>query len=245
MNDIAPWYRLGYVTPHLFVDNHAYQFYRIAPPGAMLVTTNLDLADYTLEAVEHELPLFWRLAGILKSRGVDRIVWAGVPVAAVLGRTRMRAFLAEAEQRTGVPFSTDLEGVIAAMQHLGIKKAAIGTRWHGPVNDAVSQYLAEAGIEVVGRQSSGKSLAENSVLSPEEGMRLAVELGRQALRANPDADGLLLPGGLWLAIHAIPILEAEFGKPVILNLNASLWLALKEAGKQRSVQGWGRLLAGE
>jgi maleate cis-trans isomerase len=76
-------------------------------------------------------------------------------------------------------------------------------------------------------------------------MRLAVDLGRQALQANPDADGLLLPGGLWIAIHAIPILEAEFGKPVILNLNASLWLALKEAGVSRPVQGWGRLLAGE
>ena len=50
MDNLEPWYRLGFITPHLFVDNVPYQFYRLAPPGMMLVTANLDLADYTVEA---------------------------------------------------------------------------------------------------------------------------------------------------------------------------------------------------
>ena len=60
MDNLEPWYRLGFITPHQFVDNVPYQFYRLAPPGMMLVMANLDLADYTEEAVEHELPLLWR-----------------------------------------------------------------------------------------------------------------------------------------------------------------------------------------
>ena len=40
---IHPWYQLGYIIPHLTVDMDAYQFYRIAPEGMMLITPCLDL----------------------------------------------------------------------------------------------------------------------------------------------------------------------------------------------------------
>ena len=56
MSVISPWYQLGYVIPHLYTDLDAYQFYRVAPEGMMLVTTGLDLKDYTVAAVERELP---------------------------------------------------------------------------------------------------------------------------------------------------------------------------------------------
>ena len=36
----------------------------------------------------------------------------------------------------------------------------------------------------------------------------------------------MLPGGLWFAIHAAPMLEAEFGVPVLLNITATVWAAL-------------------
>src|SRR5215210_3520781 len=58
MTVVNPWYQLGYVIPHLYTDMDAYQFYRIAPEGMMLVTTGLDLPDYTLAGVERELPMF-------------------------------------------------------------------------------------------------------------------------------------------------------------------------------------------
>ena len=45
MNVISPWYQLGYVIPHLYTDLDAYQFYRVAPEGMMLVTTGLNLKE--------------------------------------------------------------------------------------------------------------------------------------------------------------------------------------------------------
>ena len=60
MSIVTPWYQLGYVIPHLYTDLDAYQFYRVAPEGMMLSTTGLDLKDYTLAAVEAELPLLWQ-----------------------------------------------------------------------------------------------------------------------------------------------------------------------------------------
>jgi maleate cis-trans isomerase len=242
--ELEPWYRLGYVTPHAFVDTVPYQFYQLVPRGMMLVMANLDLSDYTAEAVEHELPLFWRHAEALGKRQVDRIALAGVPVAVALGRQRLQALLAEASERTGVPWDSDLEAIIAGLHHLGVERVALATRWHDALNQAVADYLGQAGIETVGAHASAYSLAENERLSMADGMRLAVELGREAFAASPEAQALILPGGLWISIHAIPVLEAEFGKPVVMNLTATLWAALHNSGASRPVEGWGKLLAG-
>ena len=243
LQNLEPWYHLGYITPHLFVDNMPYQFYRIAPPGMMLVTANLDLADYTEAAVDHELPLLWHHAERLKKRGVDRINIGGVPVGAALGRARVLKILAEGGERTGIPFSTDMENIITALKVLDVTKLAVGTRWHEGLNNAVADYLKLGGVEVVGRKASGRTLAENEKLGTSDGMRLAVDLGRSALEAAPEAQALLLPGGLWVTIHAIPLLEAEFGKPVLINLSATIWASLRASGIHKPVQGWGRLLA--
>lgn len=238
-----PWFRLAYITPHPIVDNVAYQFYRIAPDGVMLMLANLEISDYSTKAVEHELPLLWKHVEELAGSGADRIVLTGVPVSAALGRERVQALIAEVKKRTGVTFDTDLETIVAAAKHLGATRVALATRWHEPLNDAVAGYLKLAGIEVVGRQAQGATMAENATLKAADGMRLAIELGRAALSAAPTAQGLILPGGRWLSIHAVAPLEAEFKKPVLLNLNSSLWAALRAAGKGLPVQGQGMLLA--
>ena len=240
---LEPWFRLAYVTPHLIVDNVAYQFYRIAPDGVMLMLANLDIGDYTTEAVEHELQLFWRHAVELARAGANRVVLTGVPVSAALGRERVMGMIAEAPRRTGAPLDTDLEAIAAAARHLGVERAALATRWHQPLNDAVAKYLKSAGVEVVGQQASGRTMAENATLGAADGMRMALELGRAALTAAPTAQGLILPGGRWLSIHAVAALEAEFGKPVFLNLNSSLWAALRSAGRGLPVVGQGMLFA--
>ena len=102
MSIVSPWLTLGYVIPHLYTDMDAYQFYRVAPDGMMLVTTGLNLKEYSLAAVETELPALWKAFDLLKKKNVDRISLSGVPVASVLGRKKMREILDERAQRTGI-----------------------------------------------------------------------------------------------------------------------------------------------
>ena len=72
MTIINPWYQLGYIIPHRYTDMDAYQFYRVAPEGMMLVTTGLNLAGHSLAAVEHELPTFWERVDLLaKKRSIE------------------------------------------------------------------------------------------------------------------------------------------------------------------------------
>lgn len=243
---VHPWYQLGYVIPHLYTDMDPYQFYRIAPEGMMLVTTGLDLKDYTLAAVEHQLPALWRRFELLAKKKVDRIALSGVPVASALGRKKMREILAEGESRTGLPCDTDLEAHIAVLKHLGAGRIALATRWPDAVNAALTLYLAEAGITVIACRSRPRTLAENKQSSAADDHRLALELGGEALREAPDAQALLMPGGLWHAIHAVPLLEAEHGRPVLLNILSTVWAALRTAGSRlphRPDPRWGRVLA--
>ncbi|MDH5341567.1 MAG: hypothetical protein OEW79_01905 [Betaproteobacteria bacterium] len=246
MNVISPWLHLGYIIPHLYTDMDAYQFYRVAPDGMMLVTTGLNLKEYSLAAVESELPALWRAFDLLKNKNVDRIALSGVPVASALGRKKMLEILAEASQRTGIPCDTDLEAHIATLQHFGVTKLALATRWPDAVNTALSNYLKEAGIEVVSLRARGRNLDQNKVSSPLADHELALELGSQALRDAPDAQALLLPGGLWYAIYAVPLLEAEFGKPVLLNILSTTWAALYAAPQplqQKPDPRWGKVLS--
>src|SRR6185295_3821777 len=100
MSIVAPWYKLGYVIPHLYTDLDAYQFYRVAPEGMMLVTTGLNLAEYSLAAVERELPELTQRFDLLAGKKVDRMSLSGVPVASALGRPKMLEILAAAQART-------------------------------------------------------------------------------------------------------------------------------------------------
>lgn len=243
---ISPWYRLGYIIPHLYTDLDAYQFYRVAPEGVMLVMTGLNLKEYSLAAVEREWPTLWDRCELLARKGVDRIALSGVPIASALGRTRTLEFLAEAQRKTGLPCDTDLEAHIAVLRHFGATRIALATRWPEAVNAALARYLAEAGIEVVACRARSRTLEENKHASAADDHALALELGGQVLRETPEAQALLLPGGLWYAIYAVPQLEAEHGRPVLLNILSTTWAALYAAGErmaQRPEPRWGKVLA--
>lgn len=226
MTIIAPWYRLGYIIPHRHTDMDGYQFARVAPDGMMLVTTQLDLAEYTLEAVERELPALHEGVDILASR-TDSISVSGVPLAASLGRARMRDLLADAADRAGREVLTDLEAHILALQHLGAERIAMATRWPDALNERIVGYLAETGIAVAGLRAEQRDLRGNKAALPLDDHELALRLGREVLEATPRAQALLLPGGLWFAIHAAPILEREYGIPVLLNITSTSWAALR------------------
>jgi maleate cis-trans isomerase len=154
--------------------------------------------------------------------------------------------LSEAGRRSGLPCDTDLEAHIAVLKHLGATRIALATRWHETTTTLLTRYLAEAGIEVIANHSRPSTFAQQKSAEPDADHRLALELGGKALRETPQAQAVLMPGGLWHAMHAVPVLEAEYGKPVLLNILSTTWAALRAAGKRMQVRPdarWGKVLA--
>ena len=223
---LKPRLRIGYVTPHPLNDTLQYEFNLMAPPGIMVMTVGFEIRDYAPDAVEDQLGVLDRRIDELMRRGAARIVIVGVPVAISLGRERVRGLLGEISARTGVPADTSLEAIIAAARHLGARRITSATRWHETVNQRLSAYLTKAGLEPVGIVSSGRTMAENAGLDDETGMKLASDLGREALNDAPTAEALMMPGSRWITLDAARELKVEFGVPVLTGHSAGLWAAL-------------------
>jgi arylmalonate decarboxylase len=160
-----------------------------------------------------------------------------------LGRRRVLDLLRQTTEKTGIPADAPLEALIASMRHLGLTKLAVGSRWADPVNEALARYLKDGGIDVVGVTKRNQWGAESAAMSLEEGLNMALDVGREAARSFPQAEAISVPGGAALSLHVIPAVEEEFGKPAFTNLSAEVWNDLVRPGIIPPVKGWGRLLA--
>jgi maleate cis-trans isomerase len=214
---------------------------RLLPPEVVTVSNGLGISDYTIEGVAEAMGRYDGLATELVDRGAQRVVLAGIPISVQLGRKRVLELMDYTQQRFGVPGDAAAEAVVAAMQHLGVRKVAVGSRWADEVNHALIKYFAEADIEVLTITSEGQWAQESFAMSFEKGVRLAFQLGREAMRQAPEADALFLPGGAWRPLAAVPILEDDYGKPVFTNGNTRAWRIIHD-GHAPAVSGWGKLL---
>ena len=244
MAQVTPSYVWGLINPRVGLDEQESneKSEPLLPPEVSAVSNGLGIRDYTVEGIEEAMVRYDDLTADLVSRGAQRVVLAGIPISVQLGRKRVLELMHYTQERFGVPGDAAAEAVIAAMQHLGVSRVAVGSRWADEVNNALTRYFAEADIEVLAITSEGQWAEQGSAMSFDKGVRLAFDLGRQAMREAPQADSLFLPGGAWRPLAAVPILEEDYGKPVFTNGNTRAWRIIHD-GYAPPVHGWGRLLA--
>lgn len=242
---LLPRYRYGVVSPSTGGVQRGvdYQFYRLVPSDVMHIGVGLGVQNYSRADVSAAMDAFWACVQTLQAEGAQTVVLSGVPVSAALGRERIRSLAREVPSRTGLAFYATLEAIIASLTFLGTSRIALASRFPADTNSVIADYLADAGIDVLASTQRDMSLAQARQLSMRDGMQLALDVGREAAALAPDADAIVIPGGATLSLHAIPALEAELNKPVLINLSAEIWHALICPGVIPPVDGWGRLLA--
>ncbi len=222
----------------------SYQLYRLLPLDFMEISTGLGLENYTKEGVEKAIENYWTCVDRLAKEKVDHIIFSGAPISAMLTRPRVVALLRQTREKTEISADAPLEALIAAMKYLGLSKLAVGSRWADPVNDAIIRYLDAGGIQVVGITKRNQWASDSFAMTLEQGLEMALDVGREAAKTWPEAEAISVPGGAAMALHVIPALEEEFGKPTFTNMSAEVWNDLVRPGIIPPVQGWGRLLAG-
>lgn len=217
----------------------------LLPPDIRRISTSIEIPDYTPEGVDTAIgQRYWGCVEELMQQGANSITLAGLPISSQLGRPRVLKLLEETARKTGVTADSHAEATVAALNHVGGRRIAIASRWSGQLNEALVAYLTQAGIEVLAITSVGQWAKQAFSMSIEEGVKLAFQLGREAMRRAPAAQALLLAGGAWRSLAAVPILEEDFRVPVITNPIAQVW-RLIAAGVAPPVMGWGRLLAAQ
>lgn len=228
--DALPSHRIGFIWPVAVLDVSPYEFYRIAPPTAMMVTVGVSLAQFSEAEAERVLAPLDALTRQLTDRGADVVVQSGVPLSVLIGPERLAAVLDRIRQAGGVPALSTLLCVVDAARELGIRRIALGNKWTAAMNRSLAGFFASAGITVTGSETRAMTPAQFMRMGTGDSAAAAYEIGRAALAANPDADALYLGGGAWLSIAAVLRLEAEFGKPVITNSGAAVRAACRQVG---------------
>jgi maleate isomerase len=136
---------------------------------------------------------------------------------------------------TGATAITAARAVLTALQHLGVKRLALGTPYPEIISAKGRSFWEEAGFVIVGYHR----LADVQNIYTESEQR-AYQLARQA--NTPDADAVFLSGTGLPTVGVLETLEQDLKKPVISSNQASLWQALRLAGVRQAINGFGSLL---
>src|SRR5262245_19243467 len=81
----VPRLKIGCLMPGAVIDNHPFEFYRLAPPGVMLVMVGVGLKEFSRGDVERVFTPLERYLDQLMERGVDLVIQNGVPLPILIG----------------------------------------------------------------------------------------------------------------------------------------------------------------
>ena len=79
-DSFVPRLKIGCLMPGDVIDNHAFEFYRLAPPGVMLVMVGVGLKEFSSADVERVFAPLESYLDQLMDRGVDMVTQNGVPL---------------------------------------------------------------------------------------------------------------------------------------------------------------------
>ncbi len=141
------------------------------------------------------------------------------------------------EERPGIPVATPITAALAAFRLLGARTISVLTPYTDDVNVRIANYLLNSGLEIAAFSSFHH--ADNDAMAktpPQAILDAALEADR------PDADALFISCTAIRAVDVLESIEQAIGKPVVSANQALYWQALRAAGYQQPVEGYGYLL---
>ena len=241
--DELPTAKVGCLMPRHVNDNQPYEFYRLVPPGVMLVMVSCGLNEFTVKDVERVFKPLDKLLDMLMDRQCSIISQTGVPLPCVIGTAAHDALLERISKYTGVPATSQLLNVIASLKHLKLKNVLVVNKWTDKMNETLEEFLDRDGISTAGVYNKSLTPAEFSKIAAKDSAQLAYDLGRKGFDEHPEADGMFIGGGNWMSQPVCDQLERETGKPVICNISGMVWSLLHQLGKWQPIPGHGKLLS--
>ena len=181
------------------------------------------------------------IEGLTMYPGV-RFVPKGVGVRSLTpqGYDAHEALLEKLRAATGLPVSTMSAAVVEGLRAVGAKRIAVATAYAEEVNNRLSDFLTRAGFEVASLAAFGITEFGGPGRKTEAEI---IDLGLKACDSAGAPDGLLIScGGLLTLNCAVPI-EQRSGVPVVTSTQAAFWSALRLAGLDARLSGYGRMLA--
>lgn len=231
--------RLGIVVPSVNTVMEPWA-HRVVPDGVSLFAARMFIPPATTPEAFIEMDRSEGQAAIRQLSSVfPDVVAYGCTASSIVQGLEYDAHLrAEIEQRCKVPATTAAHAIVTAAETLGVGRVSVVSPYTREVDEAEHRYFAKAGLEVVGGACLG--ITDGFELASPEPDTL-FDLGVKGCDMRAEA---LIMTCLNMRSHTvIDRLEQELGAPVITSTQATLWHALRLAGIDDRIEGYGRLLS--
>jgi maleate isomerase len=172
---------------------------------------------------------------ILAGGRLDVLAYGCTSGTMVIGEDEVFARLRAA--RPGIACTSPPTAALAALKALRLRRIAVLTPYTEGVNHRVVEYFTARGLDIAAFGAFNKeSDAEIATIAP-----ASIIAAAQALDA-PDIEGIFLSCTGLRGVAVVDELEARLGKPVVTSNQAMAWHAMRLAGHNEAVAGFGRLL---
>lgn len=138
------------------------------------------------------------------------------------------------------PVVTSAGALVNGVKAIGAKKVAVVAPYMKPLTEMVVNYLRNEGIDVVHWRAL--EISDNLAVAAHDPMNLP---GIVKGIPTDDVDAVVLSACVQMpSLRAVPLVEAQTGKPVLTAAIATTWEMLRALGLEARVPGGGALLSG-
>jgi maleate isomerase len=231
--------RIGYTVAAVTTEIFPIDFYKIVPDGVTLMMVMLPLGERSPEDVKKCYDISIGAAKTMAEAGADLVLLGGLPINLSRGGGNLDELLKGLERQIGLPVTSSTTAQQKAYKALGSRKVGTVHPFKPDQNGRHERYLMEYfGLEPAGVYAGGWDLKTLGKIPVE----CALEWGRALKKEHPEIDTFNFACPHWRVIDAIEPLELELKVNVMTSLQAIAWEAMRKAGIDDRIDGYGRLL---
>ncbi len=224
------------IHPRVCCDMEIYDFYQVAPPNVVLVTTHLELVDSSRrDEVESSLALVQRAAKRLAQAGTHIILMNGLPLLLHAGNEGHQHIVDQMRSVATVPVTTAAEALVGAFRTLGAKRVLMISSWRSESKlllENMKRFLAAGGIEVTAVEGLGGEFGshEKYQIAPSDLQQRVLSVAHK----HRNFDAIFVQSGTLATMGILDPLEQAIGTPVVSSNCANTWALFKPLGIKAS-----------
>lgn len=213
---------------------------RLYPSSVKFIGNGLGFNGMTIESYDEAIPRAMPRAQELAAQGAALISVFGSSITFYKGAAFNEELTERVTALTGLPATTQSNGLIDGLKHVNAKRVAVATAYTDTVTERLKVFLTEHGFDVLSTKGLGYERIPEGAATPEILHALGVDAHAAAGR-KPDA--LVLSCGGLRTLDVIVPLEQAIGVPVVSSTPHGLWHCARMTGVKDKIEGFGMVMA--
>jgi arylmalonate decarboxylase len=213
---------------------------RLYPKGVAFISNGVGLpGGMTVEGYDEAVPRIIPAAQELAKQGAKVISVFGSSLTFYKGAKFNEELTQKVTKATGVPSTTQSNGLIDGLKTANAKRIAVATAYTDVVTGRLKMFLEEHGFTV----TSAKGLGYEKIPEGAATQDVLFKLGVEAYAKSNKADALVVSCGALRTLDLIVPLEKEIRVPVVSSTPHGLMNGVRLLGVSPRVQGFGMVFA--